>query len=56
MCFGLFIATGSFSLADRANLLVIPAFLPLLLPVFGYSGFVSGNAYKSMPSVTAVGP
>ena len=64
MCFGLFIATGSFflgqavkvfpSLADQANLLVIPAVLPLLLLVFWLFRVRFTNAYKSISTVSSV--
>ena len=50
MCFGLFIATGSFFLGQqqvfpafirKANVLFVPAILPLILLISGYSEFAA---------------
>ena len=64
MCFGLFIATGSFFLGQpqvfpdtlrKTNLLFIPAMLPLILLVFWRFRVRSTNAYKTpLPSTSDV--
>jgi len=60
MCFGLFIATGSFFLGQGSNifpsiikqsdLLLIPALLPLVLLVFWFFRVRFSSAYKSKPA------
>jgi uncharacterized membrane protein len=63
MCFGLFIATGSFFIGQqqvfpaflrKTNLLFVPAILPLILMVFWLFRVRFTNAYKRM-SVTSSG-
>jgi uncharacterized membrane protein len=59
MCFGLFIATGSFFLGQgskvfpafvlKSNALFVPAVLPLLLLIFWLIRVRFTNAYKRMP-------
>jgi uncharacterized membrane protein len=63
MCFGLFIATGSFFLGQGAkvfpavilqsNVLLIPAVLPLLLLIFWFCRVRFTNAYKKMSTPRA---
>jgi hypothetical protein len=58
MCFGLFIATGSFFLGQgskvfpafvlKSNVLFIPAILPLILLIFWLIRIRFTNAYKKM--------
>jgi hypothetical protein len=63
MCFGLFIATGSFFIGQqqvfpaflrKTNVLFVPAILPLILLIFWLFRVRFTNAYKRM-SVTSSG-
>jgi hypothetical protein len=59
MCFGLFIATGSFFLGQgskvfpdwllKTNVLIVPGILPLILLIFWVVRVRFTNAYKGLP-------